>query len=161
TPALCASLLTPAHLRGNFLFDWFNRAWERTRSAYVHRVFQSVAHVPRWMIAFAVMVALGAFLLLKLPGSSLREQGQGYARVHVQLPAGATLPRTREVMLKVNSILGSNDSVRSIFIILVSSFTGNGENAARAFLRLKPWDERRQTAQEFIRWANAELKRQI
>src|SRR5205807_1031104 len=53
TPALCASLLRPGHLRGNVLFDWFNRAYEGTRRAYVHRVFVSVAHVPRWMAGFA------------------------------------------------------------------------------------------------------------
>jgi multidrug efflux pump len=61
TPALCASLLTPEHLRGNFFFNGFNRAYERVRESYVHRVFQSVSHVPRWMAAFAVMLALGAF----------------------------------------------------------------------------------------------------
>ena len=31
----------------------------RVRESYVHRVFQSVSHVPRWMAAFAVMLALG------------------------------------------------------------------------------------------------------
>ena len=68
TPALCATLLTPQHLRGNFFFNGFNRLYERVRDAYVRRVFQSVAHVPRWMVAFAVMLAVGAFLLAAAAG---------------------------------------------------------------------------------------------
>src|SRR5256885_8969054 len=63
TPALCASLLTPEHLRGNVVFDWFNRAYEGARRSYVQRVFVSVGHLPRWMAGFAVMLAVGALLL--------------------------------------------------------------------------------------------------
>ena len=161
TPALCASLLTPAHLRGNFFFNAFNRAWESVRGAYVRRVFASVAHVPRWMVAFAVMLAVGALLLLRLPGSFVPDEDQGYALVDVQLPAGATLPRTRAVMQRINDILTANPAVRSVFVIVGSSFTGNGENAGRAFVRLKPWDERTQVAADFIRWANMSLAREI
>jgi len=161
TPALCASLLTPEHLRGNLLFNAFNRAYERVRAAYVHRVFQSVAHVPRWMVGFAVMLALGAFLLLKLPGSFVPDEDQGYVLVDVQLPAGAALPRTRAVMERITTILAANPAVRSVFVIVGSSFTGNGENAGRAFVRLKPWDERKQKAADFIRWANLSLGREI
>ena len=161
TPALCATLLTPQHLRGNFFFNWFNRAYERVRGSYVHRVFQSVAHVPRWMLGFALMLALGAFLLLRLPGSFVPEEDQGYILVDVQLPAGASMPRTREVMERVTDILASNAGVASVFTIVGSSFTGNGENAARAFVRLKPWDERSQRAADIIRWANMRMAREI
>jgi multidrug efflux pump len=161
TPALCASMLTPEHLRGNLIFRWFNRAYDRTRDYYVHRVFQSVAHVPRWMVAFAVMLALGAFLLLKLPGSFVPDEDQGYVLVDVQLPAGASLPRAREVMQRINAIFVTNPAVYNVFIIVGSSFTGTGENAARAFVRLKPWDQRKQTAQQFIQWANRTLAHEI
>src|SRR2546430_11469024 len=33
-----------------------------------HRVFVSVAHVPRWMAGFAAMLAVGVLLFLRLPG---------------------------------------------------------------------------------------------
>ena len=161
TPALCATLLTPEHLRGNFFFNGFNRLYERVRSAYVKRVFQSVAHVPRWMVAFAVMLAVGAFLLLRLPGSFVPDEDQGYVLVDVQLPAGATLPRTREVMEHIDTILAGNPAAASVFVIVGSSFTGNGENAGRAFVRLQPWDQRKTKAADFIRWANQTLAREI
>jgi multidrug efflux pump len=161
TPALCASLLRPEHLHGNFVFNWFNRAFESTRAAYVRRVFQSVAHVPRWMAGFAVMLAVGVLLFMKLPGSFVPDEDQGYALVDVQLPAGASLPRTREVMQQVNSILARSPDFDYAFLIIGSSFTGNGENAGRAFVHLKTWDRRSDTAATFIHWANDALAHQI
>jgi multidrug efflux pump len=161
TPALCASLLRPEHLRGNLIFNWFNRAFEGTRASYVHRVYQSVGHVPRWMAAFAVMLAVGALLFIKLPGSFVPDEDQGYALIDVQLPAGANIPRTREVMQHINTIIERSPDVDYAFLIIGSSFTGTGENAGRAFVHLKPWDRRPDTAAEFITWANTTLSREI
>src|SRR2546430_5978433 len=92
TPALCASLLTPEHLRGNAVFNWFNRAYEGTRRSYVHRVSVSVGHVPRWMVGVAVMLAVGTLLFAQRPGSFLADEGQGYLLGDVARPAGATPP---------------------------------------------------------------------
>jgi multidrug efflux pump len=161
TPALCASLLRPEHLKGNVVFNWFNRAFETTRASYVHRVYQSVGHVPRWMAAFAVMLAVGVLLFIKLPGSFVPEEDQGYALIDVQLPAGANLPRTREVMEHINGIIGRSPDVDYAFLIVGSSFTGTGENAGRAFVHLKTWDRRPDTAAQFIAWANTTLSREI
>src|SRR5437773_2687412 len=124
TPALCASLLRPEHLRGNVVFDWFNRAYEGTRRSYVHRVFVSVGHLPRWMAGFAAMLALGVLLFVKLPGSFLPEEDQGYALIDVQLPPGATMTRTRAVMERVDRILEASPDVANVFLVVGSSFTG-------------------------------------
>jgi len=161
TPALCASLLRPEHLKGNVVFNWFNRAFETTRATYVHRVYQSVGHVPRWMAGFAVMLAVGTLLFIKLPGSFVPDEDQGYALIDVQLPAGANLPRTREVMQHINASIGRSPDMDYAFLIVGSSFTGTGENAGRAFVHLKPWDHRPDSAAQFIAWANSTLSREI
>src|SRR5437764_10098248 len=161
TPALCASLLRPEHLRGNVIFNWFNRAYEGTRRAYVHRVFVPVSHLPRWMVGFAVMLAVGALLFVKLPGSFLPEEDQGYALIDVQLPPGATMTSTRAVMERGDRILEASPDVANVFLVVGSSFTGTGENAGRIYVHLKPWGERSGTAMEFIRWANREFAREI
>src|SRR2546421_925540 len=161
TPALCASLLRPEHLRGNVIFNWFNRAYEGTRRSYVHRVFVSVGHAPRWMAGFAVMLAVGGLLFVRLPGSFLPDEDQGYTLVDVQLPAGASLPRTRQVLQHINAILTASSGVAKAFLKVGSSFTGTGENAGRAFVHLKPWGERPDTAADFIRWANKTFAHEI
>ncbi|HEY4212062.1 MAG TPA: multidrug efflux RND transporter permease subunit [Steroidobacteraceae bacterium] len=154
TPALCATLLRPEHLSPNIVFRWFNRAYERTQNAYVRRVYASVAHVPRWMAAFVVLLVLAGFLFYKLPGSFVPDEDQGYALADIQLPPGATMARTREVLGQIDSELRKNDVVDTALLITGSSFTGNGENVARAFIKLKPWNKRKTTATQFIAWCN-------
>jgi multidrug efflux pump len=113
------------------------------------------------MAAFAVMLAVGALLFIRLPGSFVPDEDQGYALIDVQLPAGANLPRTREVMQHINAIIERSPDVDYAFLIIGSSFTGTGENAGRAFVHLKTWDKRPHTAAQFIAWANDTLGREI
>jgi multidrug efflux pump len=161
TPALCATLLRSEHLRGNFLFNWFNRAYGRTQKGYVSLVYQSVAHTPRWMIGFAVIVMLAGFLFLKLPGSFVPEEDQGYALLDVQLPPGATVERTTQVLQQIDNLLRQNPAVEFATRVSGASFTGNGENVGRAFVKLVPYSGRDVTAAEFIRWANKKLQSEI
>ena len=161
TPALCASLLRPGHLNPNVVFRGFNRAFEWSLAAYMRRVYQSVRHAPRWMIAFAVLVAVGAWLFARMPGGFLPEEDQGYAYVIVQTPPGTTLDRTMKVMTRVGELMHHSPDVDAVMEIAGFSFVGQGENVGLDFVRLKPWDQRRDTAATFIGWANRILARNI
>jgi multidrug efflux pump len=154
TPALCATLLRPTHLKPNPVFRLFNRVYERSQNAYVKRVYSSVAHTPRWMAAFAVMVVLMGLLYSRLPGSFLPEEDQGYALAIVQLPPGSTLERTNDVMSRMGKVLRRNEAVFSVTQVAGFSFVGQGENVGLGFIRLKHWDDRDSTALEFIQWGN-------
>jgi multidrug efflux pump len=161
TPSLCATLLREEHMKANILFRAFNRAFEGTRAAYVRRVFQSVTHLPRWLAAYAVMLVLGAFLFLKLPGSFVPEEDQSDVIASVELPAGSTLQRTEDVLHRVYQILIGDRAAHDVFQVAGSGFAGNSENSGRAFIHLIPWGERSQTADQFVSWANAAVHRQI
>jgi multidrug efflux pump len=161
TPALCATLLKPSHLRPNPIFRLFNRAYDWSAAAYIRRIRQSVRHLPRWMAAFAVLVVIGVFLFLRLPGGFLPDEDQGYAYVIIQTPPGTTLDRTMDVILRAGKILHKNPAVDVVMEVGGFSFIGQGENVGLEFVRLKPWSERKQSAAEFIAWANRELNRDI
>ncbi|BBD79967.1 efflux RND transporter permease subunit [Aerosticca soli] len=143
TPALCATMLTPTHHgKQNFLFRWFNRAFDRVTHAYTGRVDSAVRHAPRWMVLFVVLAALGGFLYTKLPTSFLPEEDQGYALGIVQLPPGSTIQRTKGVMAQMRDVLNQDPAVDGVFQISGFSFLGLGENVGMNFIRLKPWGER-------------------
>jgi multidrug efflux pump len=154
TPALCASLLRPTHLKPNFFFNWFNRTYDRSRSAYTRRVQESARHTPRWMAAFAVLVVIGGLLFSRLPGSFLPDEDQGYTLGFVQLPPGATMNRTRAVLADVGARLKHHEAVDSIFEVSGFSFIGEGENVGILFIHLKDWSERKAKATDFVQWAN-------
>ena len=161
TPSLCATLLRAEHLKANIVFRLFNRAFEGTRAAYVRRVFQSVTHLPRWLLGYAVVLVLGIFLFMKLPGSFVPEEDQSDVIATVELPAGATLQRTEDVLHHVYQILIGDHAAHDVFQVAGSGFAGDAENAGRAFIHLIPWNERSQTADEFVSWANTAVHRQI
>src|SRR3546814_11606707 len=109
------------------------------------------------MIAFALLAVLGGFLFTRLPGSFLPEEDQGYALAIVQLPPGATLERTKTVFEQVRGTLEKQDGYEGMMQVAGFSFVGQGENVGMAFVKLKPWDERKVTAAQFIQNANMAL----
>jgi multidrug efflux pump len=157
TPALCAHMLKPTHLAPNIVFRWFNRGYDSSQRAYLKVVAESVRHTPRWMIAFAVLVVIGGFLFTRLPGSFVPEEDQGYVIGIVQLPPGASLARTMGVMTQMSDVIKNNEAVEGIFQVGGFGFFGQGENTGIMFVRLKPWEDRDMTSDEFNQWANGAL----
>ncbi len=161
TPSLCATLLRAEHMKANIVFRAFNRAFEGTRAAYVRRVFQSVTHLPRWLIGYAVVLALGVFLFVKLPGSFVPEEDQSDVMGSIELPAGATLARTEAVLQRVYHILIGDHAAHDVFQVAGSGFGGNSENTGRVYIHLVDWDQRKQTADQFVSWANSAVQSRI
>ena len=146
TPALCASLLKQVeaghhHAKSGF-FGWFNRGFARTAKGYEGGVARVLPHAARYLVIYLAIVAGAAVVYLRLPTSFLPNEDQGILRVSVQLPPGATQERTRAVMQQVEGILHQQSEVQSVVSILGFSFSGLGQNAALAFVTLKPWGER-------------------
>ncbi|MGH6638793.1 MAG: efflux RND transporter permease subunit, partial [Polaromonas sp.] len=72
---------------------------------------------------------------------------QGTMLVNVQLPPGATLERTRSVIEQVEGFMLKQPEVQSMVGVLGFSFSGQGQNAALAFVTLKDWSERKEKGQ--------------
>jgi multidrug efflux pump len=157
TPALCATMLKPSHPEPNFFFRWFNRTFERVLGTYSRQTAGAVKRPGRWMILFGVVVVLCGVLFTRMPGSFVPEEDQGYTLAIVQLPAGASLARTTEAMEQVNDILSKNDAVEAVLQVSGFSFIGQADNVGMAFIRLKPWKERKTDAITFIQQANGAL----
>ncbi|WP_028917030.1 multidrug efflux RND transporter permease subunit [Pseudoxanthomonas sp. J35] len=158
TPALCATFLKPSHhANSNWAFRTFNKYYDRISRTYVGHIGSAVKHAPRWMILFAVLAILCGFLFSRMPGSFLPEEDQGYAMAIVQLPPGATLQRTQAVFDDMRGRLSQIEGYESMMQVAGFSFVGQGESVGMAFIKLKPWEERKLTAPEFIQQANGAL----
>ncbi|CAN5544749.1 efflux RND transporter permease subunit [soil metagenome] len=146
TPALCATLLKPVqkghHDDKRGFFGWFNRGFSRTAKGYESWVAKMLRRTGRFMLLFVVLVGVVAFLFNKLPGSFLPNEDQGYIIVNVQLPSGATQDRTLQVMKAAEDYILKQPEVDKMVSVLGFSFSGSGQNAALAFVPLKPWEER-------------------
>ena len=144
TPALCASLLRPHHddhgQKG--LFGLFNRFFNATTRRYENGVSRTLRSPASMVLVFLIMVGVMGTLYTRLPTSFLPEEDQGVVLNLVQLPAGATMNRTIEVMNQLTAYYQQDPAVDSVFTVSGFSFAGQGQNMGLAFVRLKPWDER-------------------
>ncbi|SBV36030.1 multidrug efflux system protein [uncultured Stenotrophomonas sp.] len=155
TPALCAAFLKPTHNDNpNWVYRTFNKYYGRLEKSYVGTVGSILRHSPRWLMVFALLIALCGLLFTRLPGSFLPEEDQGYALAIVQLPPGATKSRTGVVFDQLLGLMQDDPSFEGMMQVTGFSFVGSGENVGMAFIRLKDWDERDETAPEFIQKMN-------
>ncbi len=146
TPALCATLLKPVkagshHSKGGF-FGWFNRSFSRTTKAYEGGVARILKRAGRYLVIYVAIIGGVALVYSRLPTSFLPGEDQGTLLVNVQLPPGATQERTKAVMEQVEAYMLAQPEVKSIVGVLGFSFSGQGQNAALAFVTLKDWAER-------------------
>jgi len=95
------------------------------------------------LVAFAAIVVVVFFMFTRMPGSFLPTEDQGYLIANVQLPPGATQTRTLAVMQQAERFFLSQPEVDKMVSVLGFSFSGQGQNAALAFVPLKHWDERK------------------
>jgi multidrug efflux pump len=158
TPSLCAAILKPTHQqKKNRMFRWFNTTMDKTTRTYIGHIGAAVRRAPRWMVVFALISVLAGFLYTRLPTSFVPDEDQGFMLALVTLPSGATLQRTDQVMTQMREQLMKSpigNSIAGIFQPEGFSFVGQSENVGMAFIKLKTWDERSQTAMQLIPQAN-------
>ena len=146
TPALCATLLKPVeaghHHDKKGFFGWFNRGFARTAKGYEGGVAKLLPRAGRTLVIYLAIVAAAVVVYMRLPTSFLPGEDQGTMLVNVQLPPGATQERTLDVIKKVEDFILKQPEVQSMVGVLGFSFSGQGQNAALAFITLKDWDER-------------------
>ncbi|MEK8033663.1 efflux RND transporter permease subunit [Ideonella sp. DXS29W] len=150
TPALCATLLKPAHgPRTTGFFGLFNRGFDRGNRRYQGLVRGVIARSPWAMGVYLVLALMVGVAFTKVPAGFLPEEDQGFAFTLVQLPPGATQARTLQVMAQVERhfLEDEKDSVDSVFTVAGFSFAGSGQNMGMGFIKLKPWSERQRADQ--------------
>ena len=149
TPALCATLLKPVkaghHDEKTGFFGWFNRSFNDMSSRYQGSVRGILGKSGRWMAIYAAIIVAMGLLFVRLPSAFLPEEDQGIMITLVQLPAGATEEKTQAVLSQVRKhfLEDEKDAVQSVFTVSGFSFSGAGQNAGLAFVRLKDFEHRK------------------
>ncbi|AGX86282.1 efflux RND transporter permease subunit [Candidatus Symbiobacter mobilis] len=146
TPALCASLLQPVqaghHLARSGFFGRFNRGFSRVARSYERGVARLFPRAGRTLAVYLAIAIAAWWMYHRLPSAFLPDEDQGNVLVNVQLPAGATKERALAVIERVEKYMLEQPQVEGIVTVLGYSFSGQGQNAALAFVTLKDWAQR-------------------
>jgi len=154
SPALAALLLRPRQPSRGLLrrfFDWFNRVFDRATDGYVRWsgvLLQKTAVVIVLLVGFSIAAG---FFANGVPSSFLPDEDQGYCYINLQLPNGASLERTTQVVAEVENILGNTPGIQystSVVGFSLLSFVRTSYNAF-FFVTFKPWDDRKTRAEQF------------
>ena len=152
TPALCATLLKqhdPNKAESNNIFArffrWFNSSFEKLSVKYQGGVNRMTHHKVFSGVVYLLVIAGLVGLYKALPSSFLPDEDQGVVMTLVQLPPSASLERTDKVITTMTDYFMNKEKehVESIFTVSGFSFTGVGQNAGLAFIKLKDWSERK------------------
>ncbi len=145
SPALCGVLLRPHHGPRRGPIGYVMRSIDSIRDLYG----AAVARIVRLAIIGVVMVAAAAAGVVGLakvtPTGFLPEDDQGALFVVVQLPGGASVGRTSEVIQQTEAILKQEPAVADYTSVIGLNFIDNysASNAAFSVVTLKPFDERK------------------
>ncbi|KKX32999.1 efflux RND transporter permease subunit [Rhizobium sp. LC145] len=145
TPALCATFLKPikhGHHEKKGIGGWFNRSFDRLTSGYSKSVTGMARRAGRMMVVYLALVVGLGYLFVSLPSAFVPDEDQGFLIVDIQGPPEASANRTIESIKQIEAIFKAEPAVENVVAIQGFSFSGNGANAALAFVTLKDWAER-------------------
>lgn len=144
SPAMCAILLRPARGDKNRFFRKINEWLAKGNHKYTGLVEKAARNSRRVLAGFGMVLVLIFVLNRVVPGSFIPEEDQGYFKVELELPEGATLERTRAVTDRAITYLQGHPAVDYVLNVTGSS-PRVGTNQARSELTviLKPWEKRK------------------
>jgi HAE1 family hydrophobic/amphiphilic exporter-1 len=151
SPALAALLLKkPTPGRGPIaaFFKMFNRTFDWVTERY-GRIVAGMVRKASFSMLLLVVVMGGIFVLGKhVPGGFIPDEDKGFLFVAVQLPEGASLQRSDEILKQVEGIVLSTEGVRSGLGLAGLNIlnTLNFPNSAMMFVGLDSWEERKDPA---------------
>ncbi|MEN3380063.1 MAG: multidrug efflux pump [Hyphomicrobiales bacterium] len=131
------------------LFGWFfrgfNRAFRVSSDAYSGGVRRVISRKAVMMGIYLALVGVTFFMFRAVPGGFVPSQDKQYLVGFAQLPDGATLDRTEDVIRRMSDIALRQPGIESAVAfpgLSINGFT-NSSNAGIVFVTLKPFEERK------------------
>ncbi len=149
SPALCALLLEPHGKEKDwigrawdFCFGWFfrafNRAFDWITRGYARSVGWLLRRLALPLILYGALIALAGFGWQAVPGGFIPRQDKGYLITVIQLPEGASLARSDEIVRRAGEIIRSNPVVGHTVEFVGYSGAARSNNPSAAVIFFGP-----------------------
>jgi hydrophobic/amphiphilic exporter-1 (mainly G- bacteria), HAE1 family len=166
SPALAALMLRPRkESRGPLakFFGAFNRWFTKATHGYVALSRGLIRKALIGVLILAGFALVDGVFGRRLPSSFLPEEDYGFLFLNIQLPPASSLERTDLVSQKVETILKQTEGIQ--YTTTINGFSLLNRVSASYngffFVSLKPWSERKSTAQEIVKSVNARLANEV
>jgi multidrug efflux pump len=128
-------------------FERFNRFFKRSSDSYSDSVQGVLQHKARSFVIYLLLIGLTYLGFSSVPTGYIPAQDKQYLIGFAQLPDGASLDRTEDVIRRMSDISMKTPGVEHAVAfpgLSINGFT-NSSSAGIVFLTLKPFDERNST----------------
>ena len=126
-------------------FRAFNRVFQRGSDAYSGGVKGAISRKAVMLTVYALLAVATVGVFKLVPGGFVPAQDKQYLIGFAQLPDGATLDRTEEVVRRMNAIVAKQAGVEHAIAfpgLSINGFT-NSSNSGIVFVSLKDFDLRK------------------
>ena len=146
-PTQCALWLRPSvpMERRNFFYRGFNAVYDRLERGYAALMRRLVRFAGVIVLLALAIIGATVFEFTRVPTGFIPVEDQGYMLATVQLPEGASLERTQNVLERVSVLARQTGGVDKVVTIAgVSALDNNAPlaSAGVAYIILKDWGER-------------------
>ena len=147
SPVMCSLILKPADKKKkNIVFRYINYWLRIGNNKYVKVINKGIRNPRRVMSSFGLTLIAILLIYRIIPTSFLPVEDQGYFKVELELPEGATLERTRIVTDRAVDYLMTLPEVEYVQNVTGSSpRVGSNQGRSELTVILKPWEERDNT----------------
>lgn len=145
SPVMCSLILKPDDKtkRKNIIFRKIDQWLATGNDKYIGFIRSALSHRRRVLVWFGIIIVAIVVINRVMPSSFLPVEDQGYFKVELELPEGATLDRTRVVTERAVKYLTDNPAVDYVQSVAGSSSrVGSNQSRCELTVILKPWGER-------------------
>jgi HAE1 family hydrophobic/amphiphilic exporter-1 len=156
SPALCALFLKPhtkdsSHKKGfmQSFYGTFNLAFDSMTSQYKKTANFFMAR--KWIaVSLVILFSAALWLLVKTtPTGFVPSEDMGRIFVDISLPPATSMEKTKIIVERVDSIIGSNPEMEGRTAIVGSSLiSGKGSSYGMLICSMKPFEERKGKGQD-------------
>ncbi|MGJ7541343.1 efflux RND transporter permease subunit [Variovorax sp. LT1R16] len=132
-----------------WLFRGFNRLFHRGSEAYSGGVKNVIGRKALMLVIYLALIGVTFGLFKAVPSGFVPAQDKQYLIGFAQLPDGATLDRTEDVIHRMGELVKKNPNVEDAIAfpgLSINGFT-NSSNSGVVFVTLKPFAERKKADQ--------------
>ncbi|WP_297508030.1 efflux RND transporter permease subunit [uncultured Caulobacter sp.] len=162
SPMMASKLLRPAHGEG-FIARRVDAAMEALKNSY-RASLEGI--LGGWSAAIAgglvvILAAFAALLFVSLPKELVPQEDRGRVDVSISGPEGAGYDYTLGIGLKIEKIVARyrEEGIADRILLTIPRFGGNSFNSGNSVVVMKPWGERKKTADEVAAELNKSLSK--
>jgi HAE1 family hydrophobic/amphiphilic exporter-1 len=150
TPMLCGRLLKPeSRRRHSRLYEFSERAFERTRDAYERSLMWSVDHRPIIFVVFLGTLVATVLLFRVMQQDFLPSQDTGQIFAPTEAANGTSFEQMSRYQWQAASIVARDPNVAGFMSAVGAGGASSGVNSGRMFMTLKPKAQRQRICRFF------------